>query len=420
MKIKKFLRVGMATLLLGTMVGGLGMFAACTPSEPEPEIPSSETPGTETPGTENPGTENPGTENPGTENPGTEDPGTENPGTETPVVVEQPEWAKGNEQVKVTMNFDVANSECSYWSFTETDSNWHKTHSHAGLTAAGGWMKDSYVGLKPMLYEAAYIDAFENPSINLGYYDGNFDIACNSASPTTTKNLDVHDYTTITYTFTDTVTGNYFTAKEITQVYNNGGTHTLYLTNGQTGAEIYFANLQAGTADYTNGHLYPNFLRYDTENNTIVTNRALNITMQLSDIGLTEAFDTYKVDVSFSGWNTEKKAEEDLVARLLVYSLNGYDLTEDTDVDTLTSNGTVMYQKAATYSGANVTLADVAGAWDTAKGDVSAEVTYAVTNAQSAAVTVTNGKFVAAASGEYTVSMTYGTTTKSFTVAVTV
>ena len=420
MKIKKFLRVSMATILLGTMVGGLGMFAACTPSEPEPEIPNSETPGGETPGGETPGGETPGGETPGGETPGGETPGGETPGGETPVVIEQPEWAKGNEQIKVTMNFDVANSDCSYWAFTQADSDWHILKSHPGLTQLGMWTKDSYVGLKPMLYEAAYIDIFENPSIHLGYYDGNFDIACNSATKTATQNLDIHDYTTITYTFTDTATGEYFTAKQVTQVYTNGGTHILYLTNGQTGAEISDKNLQAGTADKTNGHLYPNFLRYDTEKNRIVTNREGARVLNLADIGLTKAFDTYKVDVSFSGWNTEKKADEDLLARLMIYYLNGYDLTEDTDADNLTSNGMVVYKKAAVYSGTDVTLSDMVGVWDPAKGDVSEEVTYTVTDSQGAAVTVTDGKFVAVASEKYTVSVTYGETTKSLIISDTV
>ena len=65
----------------------------------------------------------------------------------------QAEWATGNSQVSVTMNYDVQNSEYSWWAFTAADTTRHKTYNNTGLAAAGMWYKTEYVGLKPMLYD---------------------------------------------------------------------------------------------------------------------------------------------------------------------------------------------------------------------------------------------------------------------------
>ena len=93
------------------------------------------------------------------------------------------EWATGNHQVSVTMNFDVQNSEdYSWWAFTSNDTTRHKTYNNAGLSEAGMWYKTEYVGLKPMLYEAAYTTANEFPTINLGYYDGDFKMTSSPAT----------------------------------------------------------------------------------------------------------------------------------------------------------------------------------------------------------------------------------------------
>ena len=88
------------------------------------------------------------------------------------------EWATGNDQVSVTMNYDITNSNYGetgenpgYWRIRLADSNTLTSYNNA-LKAEDFWYKTSYMNLKPMFYETV-ADA-ENPSINLGYYEDDF------------------------------------------------------------------------------------------------------------------------------------------------------------------------------------------------------------------------------------------------------
>ena len=124
----------------------------------------------------------------------------------------QAEWATGNEQVSVTMNFDVANSDYSWWAFAEYDSNLCVSNNNAALQAAGMWYKTNYLGLKPMLYTAPKTET-GNPTINLGYYDDDFKMTSSPANSAQKNDAAAIDFYGVEYTFTDTATGEYFTVR---------------------------------------------------------------------------------------------------------------------------------------------------------------------------------------------------------------
>ena len=334
----------------------------------------------------------------------------------------QAEWATGNSQVSVTMNYDVQNSEYSWWAFTTADTTRHKTYNNTGLAAAGMWYKTEYVGLKPMLYEAEYTTLNEYPTIHLGYYDGDFKMTSSPITPDQGNYRKNYDYMGVEYKFTDLSSGEYFTVNAQSSYASPSATAVVVTANGDTSKKqsgnisFGFISKIGGTLNQTNGTIDLFSLKYDTEANAIVTNRAMNSSFSLEAAGLTSAFDEYQVEMSFVGFRSVGRT-----GRLFVYSLNGYDLTED--MSNVASNGTVFYQKASEYTNeenANVDLSEVIGAWDTALGDVTAQTQYTVQDAQGADVAVENGVFVAPASGDYTVSATYGSTTKNFTVGVTI
>lgn len=331
----------------------------------------------------------------------------------------QAEWATGNSQVSVTMNYDLLNSAYGPlgWRFHVENFASYQTalqnEDFLYIKAANS--------LKPMFYETKA--NAENPSINLGYYDGDFKTMSTPVQSVKGGSQVAMDYYGIVYTFTDTVTGEYFNVKMYSDTaVTTRGKIAISVNGGEYQAATVFQGNFTGRFDCVttspfSGTLYFLNLKYDQDENKIKFNRDLGSSFDLSKYGLSSAFETYKVDLSFD------RIQADRTAKLCVYYLNDYNLTATTNVNNLVSNGETVYQKSTNYecvNDASVNLSEVIGAWDTALGDVTAQTQYTVQDAQGADVAVENGVFVAPASGDYTVSATYGSTTKNFTVGVTI
>ena len=331
------------------------------------------------------------------------------------------EWATGNDQVSVTMNFDVANSEYAWWAFSQYDSNLCVSNNNAALKEAGMWYKTNYLGLKPMLYTAPKLES-GNPTINLGYYDGDFKMTSSPANSAQKNDASKIDFYGVEYKFTDLLTGDYFTVRAESS-YNAPNAKVTVTVNGDTAkaqsSSIAFSFISRtnGGWNTTNGNLNPFSLKYDTTANAIVTNRNMSTSLSLAAAGLTEALDTYTVDMSFVTYRLD-------TAKLLVYSLNGYDLCGETTAS-LSDNehNEVLYAttNSVETTDGTVDLKGVVKGFSSFDGDVTDALVYTVANADGESVAVNNGKFMANKSGVYTITAAHGAnTTKDFTVNVTV
>ena len=329
------------------------------------------------------------------------------------------EWATGNSQVSVTMNYDVQNSEYSWWAFTAADTTRHKTYNNTGLAAAGMWYKTEYVGLKPMLYEAEYTTLNEYPTIHLGYYDGDFKMTSSPITPDQGNYRKNYDYMGVEYKFTDLSSGEYFTVNAQSSYASPSATAVVVTANGDTSKKqsgnisFGFISKIGGTLNQTNGTIDLFSLKYDTEANAIVTNRAMNSSFSLEAAGLTSAFDEYQVEMSFVGFRSVGRT-----GRLLVYSLNGLDLCGQT-IDTLGNyHNTVLTQKKTEVvisDGSKINLSDLFGAWDAIRGDVTDQISYTVKDPSNKTLEVTDGKLAPTDTGLYTITCSVGTVTKTMT-----
>ena len=322
------------------------------------------------------------------------------------------EWATGNSQVSATMNFDVANSDYSYWAFTKYDSDMNVRNNNSALAAAGMWHKTNYMGLKPLLYEAPY-NATAAPSINLGYYNGDFKMTSSVMTDATGFTTSVWDYNKITYTFTDMLTGQYFTVTATTNPTSTPGRMTISVTaNGdaskqQNGLIVGgFVAREAANATQA-GTLFPFNLKYDTATNNIVTNRAMNLNLSLESAGLTSSFENYKVDMEFTGIRGAG-----YTAKLLVYSLNGYDLTESLEGQRVGSQ--ILMEEEfpeVSFKGSKFVLPKVS-VWDAIDGDsLTADLQTRVLAPDNSEVSVSNNSFTVESEGVYTVE--YSVTSKT-------
>ena len=299
------------------------------------------------------------------------------------------EWAAGNASVSATFNFDVTNSDYGetgdnpgYWRIRLVDSNTLTSYNTA-LKNEGFFYKTSYLNMKSLFYES--VANASDPSLNLGYYDGDFKMAFTPVQSIVANTYSAGtnlDYYGVVYTFTDTATGNYFQIRmrnagniaknAIIEASVNGGAFSAEVnTTGSFGGRH---NGTAGSPD--SGIFYLFNIKYDRENNVIKYFRDLSQSISLSDLGLTSALDTYKVDMEFYNVQAGK------TAKMCVYYLNGYDLTAEPDND-ITSNGSLVYQKLSEYSLTTSTImdaTDLAGAWDAAVGDVSSDIEFEITD----------------------------------------
>ena len=288
MKIKKILKLGLATLLVATTVSGVSALATNT------------------------------------------------------VSAATAEWATGNANVTATSNYDITNSEYGMngmgFAVTETDNATLTTYNDA-LKAEGFWYKDSYLNLKPMFYETK-AEATDY-SINLGSYNGDFGITFTPVQSVVADSTSGHDYFGVEFTFTNTETNDYFTW----QMYNAKSSRnyiTCKLLINTADATKYINTMDAYWAKYTNysflgrgsGRILNLMnVKYDQDEHAIKFGPELeNQTISLSDSttlgeSALSAFENYTVTMKFYSVQAGK------TAKLCVYNLNGKDLTSETNVE---------------------------------------------------------------------------------------
>ena len=329
------------------------------------------------------------------------------------------EWATGNESVKATFAYDITNSEDpaeAWWSFKQYDSNRIVQNNNQAYKDEGMWWKNSYVGLKPLMYTT--VANAVNPMIRLGYYNGDFKMTSTPVQSVYPNPSSGWDYRGLIYTFRDTASSNYFTVRFSSGYGVDTKINVSYNGGAETGYIIAFSFIRrnSGTWNSSGGDLWPLAIKYDVENNVIKSNRNLSTVISLSDFGLTTAFETYTVDMTFTN------VAAGHTAKLCVYSLNDYDLTTETKY-TLEDNthNEVLYatESGATTTDGTVDLNGVVKCWHSFYGDVSGDVSYTVADPASQAVSLSDGVFTALTSGDYTLSASYGENTeKNFTYSV--
>ena len=148
-----------------------------------------------------------------------------------------PEWAVGNSSVTANFNYDLKNSTYGEngWYYGAKAENTDLTSKNSALEAENFWTKSDYLAMdyKPLFYQT--VANATNPTINLGYYDGDFMMSSHavqngetnvqfysrtlSGYNVNTVDATRFDYNGLVYTFTDVVTGNYFKVK----IYSPGG-----------------------------------------------------------------------------------------------------------------------------------------------------------------------------------------------------
>ena len=341
------------------------------------------------------------------------------------------EWATGNENVTATFGYDLKNSEyaANNWYYGAVTEATDLTTKNAALQAEGFWTQEDYVNMnfKPLFYQT--VAGADNPSINLGYYSGDFMMASHAvhsikADTTTGGNnrFANFDYQGLIYTFTDVATGNYFRVKVYSYVAANDSTlQRGYIQISYNGGEYsadklttyYFGGQYRQSANNASSETF-SFLniKYDKSANAIKHNWALASVISLADLGI-PTFNNYKVDMEF--WNIKSGR----TAGLMVYFLNGYDLTTIENEEQLTSEKDVLYVKTNTVelSGANVSLNNLVGVYNAATGAVEKELTFVVENAAGEQLFVNEGKF-RAKSGVYKITATLGDESITFDLTV--
>lgn len=337
------------------------------------------------------------------------------------------EWATGNDSVKVRFGVDVETEYADLkWTTPQSTSNTLDDYVDT-LKAEEFWTKGnnksdagSYIGLNAMLYET--VANAENPSINLGYYNTDFKTAVRpiqSVTKNTYERTADWDYVGLVYTFTDTVTGEYFSVRvrqETGSPFYKRAMISVAVNGGAYGTETFLRGSFGGGFNGTSGSpdsgvwFFIN-LKYDLDENVIKYQQDLGTSIDLTALGLT-AFESYKVDMKFDGVKADKSA------KLCVYYLNEYDLDLETKY-TLEDNthSTVLYatEDEVTVSKDNQGVVDTTGlvkGWNSFVGDISNQVTYTVSDPNGETIDLTDGKFTPLMSGAYTVTAQYENVTK--------
>ncbi|MBO7345560.1 MAG: hypothetical protein J6U92_06465, partial [Clostridia bacterium] len=344
------------------------------------------------------------------------------------------EWALGNKDVTATFNYDLKNSEygANNWYYGAVTEYTNLADNNSYLQAEGFWIKQDYYNMnfRPLFYQT--VPNAINPSINLGYYSGDFMMASHAVhsikADTTTGNYNRfanYDYQGLVYTFTDLETGNYFNLKVYSKVsasdstlqrgyiqisYNGGDYSADKLTYYYFGGQY---RQGAGNASTETFHFLN--IKYDKDSNSIKHSTKLSNEIKLSELGI-PAFNNYKVDMEFLS------VRDGRTAGLMVYYLNGYDLTTIESKEDLESNENVLYIKSNNFevaSGASISVDDIVGVYNSASGEVEKDFAITIKDTAQNQVSLVDKKFVALA-GKYNVVATLGTNTLSFMINISI